>query len=276
MSAEQNNSEAIEDDWHTGDTNGFAVHDCIDIEWSNSETPLVIACVSMLSPLDMMNLSEGSHDATGHRIWMGAKFLIEALRSESMQTELKGAFQGKSILELGCGTGLSGITLLKHVNLSCQEVVMTDSCADVVLLCQTNCTRNLDPTDTRWRVLELAWGSQSHQWNEEFDTILATDVLYDIRSFPPLLISVCRYLSPNGMFVLSHVPRAVLPGNYKVATEKDLEQYIVEQTTSLGFILQHTIRPSDLQVPNAICCDLHEMDEVGAAILIFQRTSSST
>ena len=276
MTVEENIGEAIEDDWSTVDTNGFAIHDCVEIEWSSSETPLMIACVSTLSPLDMMNLSEGFHDATGHRIWMGAMFFIHALRSEAMQTELRETFQGKSILELGCGTGLSGITLLKDMNLSCREVVMTDCCEDVIHLCQTNCTQNLDPTDTRWRVLTLTWGLQSQQWNQEFDTVLATDILYDIESFPPLLISVCQYLSPNGMFVLSHVPRAVLPGNGKVSTEKELEQYIVEQTTLLGFTLQHIIRPCNLQIPNTVGSDFQEMNEAGVAILIFQRLSSST
>jgi len=258
------------DDWSTVDTNGFIDHELINILWSDHAPPLTIACVSTLSPLDMMNLSDGSHDATGHRVWMGVQFFVEALRSGSMQ--LLTAFQNNSILELGCGTGLGSIVLLLHEHLGCRKVLLTDNDTAVLDLCLKNCQHNLDPSDTRWSIAKLDWGKESNILCGKVDTILAADVLYDIVALDAILMSVCQYLSPNGHFVLSHVPRASLPGHGKVATSEQLEDYIVGHAMSLGLALKQLIRPSDLTcIRNKA---IQEMQEAGAAILLFQLIKS--
>jgi SAM-dependent methyltransferase len=253
--------QTTEDDWSTLHMNGFAQHELLQVKWSdNNAPPLTIGCVSSLSPLDMMHLSEGSHDATGHRIWMGAKLFVNALGYGSLDS----AFLGKTTLELGCGTGLAGIAVLKHDYLACRRVVFTDNDAQVLDLCRTNCEQNLDPSDTRWQLAALAWGAE-RSIDGEFDTIFATDVLYDVGSLQPLLQTVCQYLSHNGLFVLAHVPRASLYG--KVGTGTQLEDYIVAQATPMRLILLKTIRPSDLPLDASNV----DMQEAGAGILVFQK-----
>eukprot|EP00532_Pseudo-nitzschia_australis_P020039 CAMPEP_0168304484 /NCGR_PEP_ID=MMETSP0142_2-20121227/46871_1 /TAXON_ID=44445 /ORGANISM="Pseudo-nitzschia australis, Strain 10249 10 AB" /LENGTH=141 /DNA_ID=CAMNT_0008255709 /DNA_START=112 /DNA_END=533 /DNA_ORIENTATION=- len=38
-----------------------------------------LRCVNRLTPLDMLDLSNGAGDATGNRVWMGAVFFLECM-----------------------------------------------------------------------------------------------------------------------------------------------------------------------------------------------------
>ena len=100
--------------------------------------------IECLSPLDMMALCNGVYDATGNRVWMGAYFFVKVFvhnyyncyrrKNSSQHNEnqsffrdkkrkimslyklRKAIFHNKNILELGCGTGCSGISLLLNFN----------------------------------------------------------------------------------------------------------------------------------------------------------------
>ena len=87
---------------------------------SSSSVPssVTICCASSLSPMDMVNMSYGADDATGHVIWMGARLLIEALpyplSSKTTDTSVRDQYlHQKCIIELGCGTGLAGIAAIQ-------------------------------------------------------------------------------------------------------------------------------------------------------------------
>jgi hypothetical protein len=63
---------------------------------------------------------------------------------------------------------------------------------------------------------------------------------------------------------------------------KSLEEYIVLEAAGFGFQLDTIIRPNDMSVPEPTLrknddvlnnISLHEMQEVGAAVLVFQRTT---
>ncbi|KAL7557869.1 hypothetical protein ACA910_010920 [Epithemia clementina (nom. ined.)] len=89
-----------------------------------------LECVRSLTPLDMMNLSHGIHDATGNCVWTGAFLFLAALSSSlllssssssttttmTMSTTttsiLQPYIQNRTILELGSGTGLAGLSCL--------------------------------------------------------------------------------------------------------------------------------------------------------------------
>lgn len=45
----------------------------------DDERYILVECVESLTPVDMMNLGAGIHDATGHCVWMGAFLLMDAL-----------------------------------------------------------------------------------------------------------------------------------------------------------------------------------------------------
>ena len=175
--------------------------------------------------------------------------------------------RSRRICELGCGTGGAGISLLlfsnknnatSHDNSSC-HVVFTDNDAESLELCRSNCELNdLDPNHYSHEL--LGWGLQQQeekdnvteegkddQKEEEqnsssqessphllerhsFDTVLATDVVYDLKMIAPLLQTVEFLLKPKktnksaegngdddsndengGQLILSHVPRFYIP-----------------------------------------------------------------
>ena len=348
---------------------GFSSHDdCRQIRLpasSSSSVPsnLTICCASSLSPLDMMNLSTGADDATGHVIWMGALLLIESLllrlpKGRSIQEEY---FDNKSIIELGCGTGAAGIA----ASLVCRPkvTVLTDGNEAALNLVRHNCSINgLNPRSTREELQErlkaeppfdfllencsgseclsnhcyvfpLKWGSSTALPEERddgkrqtskaniadkpsgaaetppeslecsFDTVIATDVLYDFDALTPLLETTSFLLKRNGKFLLSHVPRAALPpaeendvqvSNFTTEALSPFEDYIVRKATSSRnavLRLERIIRPTELMNakrdnPHHSESDegvnhpgekdrlttLEDMRDAGAAVLVFARS----
>merc|ERR1719394_1875143 len=78
-------------------------------------------------------ISEGT---TGLRTWAAGKFLYAWLRDRPELTA------GKSVLELGCGAGFTGIALLNNRDLSFSRLVMTDHHPKVISTLQSNLEAN--------------------------------------------------------------------------------------------------------------------------------------
>jgi hypothetical protein len=55
--------------------------------------------------------------------------------------------------------------------------------------------------------MELTWGKDDHITGM-FDIALATDVLYDVDLIEPLFKTVSKLIPSDGVFILSHIPRA--------------------------------------------------------------------
>jgi hypothetical protein len=147
---------AEEDDWSSfmcpeGGT-AFGRHDMSIVKLSDASIirsngrvgrhQISIQCVSALSPLDMIDMYHGSQDATGNRVWTGSLLFLEAFartlpmpkvepESAAMQAKLgrlrAQAFGNKTVVELGCGTGISGISILAADEGSPASVTFTDS-----------------------------------------------------------------------------------------------------------------------------------------------------
>ena len=242
-------------------------------------TFMEVECVEALTPLDMMSLGAGTHDATGHCVWTGAFLLIESLQA------LAEYFDGKNVLELGCGTGIGGIALLRSRRAFPSHVVLTDADPEALELSRRNCKRN-KLSSTCYTVAELTWGNavddmrrcHSPPSTRGFDTVVATDVLYDVGLLPALFQTVVDCLSGSqngpGVFVLSHVPRACYSSENPPVS--NLEEYIVARVKEFGLELKQILKPSDLsskeeEKPDDALNDLSldEMEQLGAAILVF-------
>ena len=235
--------DVVEEDWSavmSETTAGFAQHDTASVRVSLSQS-LIISCVPSLSPLDMMNLSLGKHDATGHRIWLGAYFFVEVMVRND---HLKNLFRCKQVLELGCGSGVSGLVVVSTCDP--ESILLTDSDNAALDLCTRNCQRNLPANDKRYSIACLDWGDSNASFDDCFDTVLATDVIYDISSLSPIMHTVWRALKQHGHFVMAHVPRASLPGEAKVGTEEQLECFVVTAACKCGLQLKMTVRPDSL------------------------------
>ena len=222
---------------------------------------MTVECVESLTPVDMVNLGSGIHDATGHCVWMGAFFLVDAL------PELASYIDKKRVLELGCGTGIGAIaTLLSKTPPS--FVSLSDGDPDALNVCRRNCVHN-QLEQTQYEVRELMWGEPLQDM--VFDVVLATDVLYDIGLLPPLFQTATE--SEARIFILSHVPRACY--STELPPVENLEDYIVMKAEEDGWKLQRCIRPGDFseeERPKEALNDvtLEEMAQVGAAIMIFE------
>jgi predicted nicotinamide N-methyase len=287
-----------EDDWGLSmDFHLFAQHEEFAVPLPNAKV-LKLLCVESLTPLDMMHLGSGIHDATGHCAWT-ASFLF--LRMIPMIQDQFQCFHGKRVLELGCGTGIGGLAVALVTNTA--HVELTDHDPQVLELCQRNCELNLPPkallstattASSSWAVRQLTWGCGEEEEGSRpsmvFDTVLATDVLYDISKLKPLLQSAYSALSSSSettttsrlIFVLSHVPRACY--NKEHPPVEDLDKYIAEMANECGFSLQRVYRPCEVEEEGKTSpqtepttsvlkdsLSLKEMEEIGASIFIFQK-----
>lgn len=126
-----------------------------------------------------------SNGTTGLSTWPAARVLAEYCAKN------RGLFIGKTVLELGCGTGLVGLAVLK----TCEPgaYVFSDCHPGVLNLVEDNAEIN---GLSNFRVLNLAWEEAGKEILDEIsaDVILGADVVYD-RSVIPALVSVLREAS---------------------------------------------------------------------------------
>jgi len=124
---------------------------------------------------------------TGFRTWEAAMHMGNYL------CEFSSLINGKSILELGTGTGYLSILCAKYLLAS--QVLATDGYEDVVSNLSTNFFLNDLQDNPKIEGKELRWGhalvgSEHPKWNagRDVDLVIASDVTYD-RTWHPALIS---------------------------------------------------------------------------------------
>lgn len=102
--------------------------------------------------------------------------------------------RGKTVLELGAGTGLPGL-VAAHVG---ARVVQTDYQDDALSVCGLNALRNgIETVDLR-QVDWTAWDDTS-----KYDCIIGSDILYADRMHPYLKSILTQNLAPGGHALLS-------------------------------------------------------------------------
>ncbi len=98
------------------------------------------------------------------------------------------------VLELGCGLGLPSLVAATRGAV----VTATDWASDAIELLRRNAARN-----------QLVLRSEVHDWrepwDEEFDLVLAADVLYEQRNVEPV-VSRLRELAPKALIGLAGRP----------------------------------------------------------------------
>lgn len=220
----------------------------------NNPLVLEICCMNSLTPMDMMDLSYGYCDATGNRVWMGALLFIECMvrplekktatannqhdnndlmKMKALETLRNILFCNKSVLELGAGTGASSLSVAmagtRDENIRVSRITLTDNDTNVLSLCKMNCEVNLQD-NIRYEVCNLEWGNEriASKMNPQ-DTVIATDVIYDISAVKLLCQTASHLLKNGGYFILSHVPRASVDNAPDYSTKEVLENFIIEE-----------------------------------------------
>jgi len=149
--------------------------------------------------------SDETDHSTGVTLWQAAPRLADYLQANAV------VCKDKTVLELGAGLGLCGITA------SCmgaKSVIMTDGDTHTLKGMRENVSHNCgdggDAKTENDRILcrQLIWGSPHMEKflleNGKFDTILGADVIYTIDSIEPLFDTVaCLLKEPHGQFILS-------------------------------------------------------------------------
>jgi predicted nicotinamide N-methyase len=97
---------------------------------------------------------------------------------------------GQRVLELGCGLGLPSLVAAS----AGADVLATDWAPEAVELLQRNAARN----GVRLRTAVVRWEDAATFQGEQFDVVLASDVVYEARNAQPLLAAVDHALAHGG------------------------------------------------------------------------------
>lgn len=277
---------------------------------------------SNMTLLDVCNyIPDDQVDGSGHCVWMGALFFLHAIGISAILSKPNpfGLLHGQTVMELGCGTGTAGIglfRLLQQRRKELEKIVFVDNDPQVLELCRQNCYSNNIPESSFQIFRQGSWidtaigKKDAEDMPQSVDTIIATDVLYDLKIIQPFFKTaslLLELLSPSSVgpkkksakhLIVSHVPRWFLPREEKRNTEstksnpsQELEQHIIQQANAFSFILIQTIRPQSLLqsieassdnmklLPNELeilCKDLRGMDEAAGVLWIFQMDRNDT
>lgn len=122
---------------------------------------------------------------------------------------------GKSVLELGCGSGLSGLAAGLA---GAGKVLMTDYLEDALEFSAEMWKMNLE-TDPLTAILD--WRKPDPSFAS--DVILAADVAYEARNFRPLIKTFKALLPPHGIILLTEPSRHIAIDFIKMLTEEGFE-----------------------------------------------------
>ena len=113
---------------------------------------------------------------------------------------------GRKVLELGCGTGLAGISAIMqgaHVDFTDQSIV--------VGLLESNVKNNLDPDQLEnARFAELQWHDNNcdhHLVKNKYDYLIAADVVYARESIAPIVETLEKFSREDTIIFLAYVHR---------------------------------------------------------------------
>ncbi|KAI2631636.1 S-adenosyl-L-methionine-dependent methyltransferase [Xylaria nigripes] len=165
---------------------------------------------STITLLERRNLISGSR-TTGHRTWEAALHLGSYFLTQPGRALIK----GKSVLELGAGTGFLAILCAKH--LGAQHVTTTDGDEIVVDHLKGNLVLNgLDGDGDLVLARKLWWGEElSGTWVEQdcaarpYDVVIGADITYDTVAIAALVQTLRNLfqLRPNLLVIIAGVVR---------------------------------------------------------------------
>lgn len=106
--------------------------------------------------------------------------------------------RGKSLVELGCGTGLVGLVAARH---GAKRVVLTDYDDEDILACprqNLDNNRHLLPSDCECSVMGHIWGQDTSAVGGRFDVVILADILWYSDAHKDILKSTDELLAQDG------------------------------------------------------------------------------
>lgn len=149
--------------------------------------------VNILVPPDELNRQKNgkrgnkilTSDGSGDVVWPSSFALA------SLIAHCPSVVEDRSILELGCGLGLVSAAVCKHARPD--HVAMTDCDGSVLSMAYASCTR-LNRSRASVSRSAMDWTDRSTWPAQNFDILLASDVLYEKNSILPLVNVLQNYL----------------------------------------------------------------------------------
>lgn len=152
------------------------------------------------------NNSDGSvAGRTGVALWNSGLLLtrlLDEIAFQQKEIQINGGdyhsflFGGKTVVELGCGTGLTSITASK---LGASYVYASDGNAEVLELSKFNLERNGIFSKRSGEAVALQWGSlDAIDYYDVADVVIGSDLTYNSGSWRVLADSFSSILKPNG------------------------------------------------------------------------------
>lgn len=137
----------------------------------------------------------------GGRIWRGAVMLAVFLKSQFFSKY--GEINGKTVIELGAGSGVCGLVAS---TMGAQKIYLTDRDDGCVELMKKNYEHNAKQLRlSRTEVVKLDWMSQEDcaKLKDSFDVILGADILYSPSMVDDLISGLERLCAPGSYAILS-------------------------------------------------------------------------
>ena len=155
-------------------------------------------------------------------LWPGAFLLAEAVAREPWR-------EGGSVLEIGCGLGLTGLVALARG----LRVRFTDyDEAPLRFVTRSAAENGFDPTT--FSTVRLDWRNPPEA---RYPIILGADVLYERRLVPLVADLLAAMLEPGGLALIADPYRAAAEGFPRALADRDLScevEPIAAETGELG------------------------------------------
>lgn len=150
---------------------------------------------------------------------------------------------GKTVLELGCGAGFTGIALLNTPALSFDRLVMTDHHPKVISTLQSNIEANFPDglASSRAEVKVLDWEdfASCSGGNERCDLVIGADIVFDGSVIPHLVKCLVKLDRPA---VLASCVR-------DEATDNLFRQQLIEAGLKFDYQTLENPHDTELNVP---------------------------
>lgn len=180
-------------------------------------------------------------NTTGLRTWEAALYLSNFLNDTN---SLPYDFKRKTILELGCGTGLLSLAMAKcyHNKVgNVNKIIMTDGSTNVFDNISETMNLNGLANSEVIRCQQLIWGEDS-TITENIDYMVAADITFDSRILEPLCITI------NELFENNHLEVGIIAATLRnINTINDWETQLNKWFPGRWCIKSFNINPNSIQ-----------------------------
>ena len=187
------------------------IEDSIEIDGYTFYLQRVLNCDSLLDTISEEEFKIDERVPYWAELWPSSLALSEYIIQHVH------LFKKKSVLELGCGLGLSGIV----ASFVGAEVLFTDYDEHALKYTENNFFRNFGK---KARVQLMDW--REPMPDKRFDIIIAADVLYEKRWLEPVWLSIEKLLKNDGVAIIAEPGRTIANGFYSMVNDSgyDIEK----------------------------------------------------